>query len=79
MARDIYFNKARVNWYNEWHRQIQNDHWRMIDIDSYEYCNECRNGIAIIETTYDVGKYNKLRSQKLMPFWRKLTLFLRDL
>ncbi len=42
MARDIYFNKARVNWYNEWHRQIQNDHWRMIDIDSYEYCNECR-------------------------------------
>ncbi len=60
MARDIYFNKARVNWYNEWHRQIQNDHWRMIDIDSYEYCNECRNGIAIIETTYDVGKYNKV-------------------
>ncbi len=33
MARDIYFSKARVNWYNEWHRQIQNDHWRMIDID----------------------------------------------
>ena len=32
----------------------------MIDIDSYEYCNECRNGIAIIETTYDVGKYNKV-------------------
>jgi hypothetical protein len=60
VARDIYFSKARVNWYNEWHRQIQNDHWRMIDLDSYEYCNECRNGIAIIETTYDVGKYNKV-------------------
>ena len=60
MARDIYFNKARVNWYNEWHRSIQNDHWRMIDLDSYEYCNDCRNGIAIIETTYDVGKYNKV-------------------
>ena len=31
----------------------------MIDLDSYEYCNKCNNGIAIIETTYDVGKYNK--------------------
>jgi len=60
MARDIYFSKARVNWYNEWHRQVQNDNWRMIDIDSYEYCNKCNNGIAIIETTYDVGKYNKV-------------------
>jgi hypothetical protein len=60
VARDIYFSKARVNWYNEWHRQVQNDDWRMIDIDSYEYCNKCNNGIAIIETTYDVGKYNKV-------------------
>ena len=61
MARDIYFNKARVNWYNEWHRYVQDDSkFRMIDIDSYEYCSKCRNGIAIIETTYDVGKYNKI-------------------
>jgi hypothetical protein len=59
MAREIYFSKARVNWYNEWHREVQDDHWRMIDIDSYEYCRLCNNGIAIIETTYDVGKYNK--------------------
>jgi len=60
MARDIYFNQARVNWYNEWHRQVQNDHWRMIDLDAYEYCLKCRNGIAIMESTYDVGKYNKV-------------------
>jgi hypothetical protein len=61
MARDIYFNKARVNWYNEWHRYVQDDSkFRMIDIDSYEYCSRCRNGIAIIESTYDVGKYNKV-------------------
>jgi hypothetical protein len=32
----------------------------MIDLDSYEYCSKCRNGIAIIESTYDVGKYNKV-------------------
>ena len=61
MARDIYFNRARVNWYNEWHRYVQDDSkFRMIDIDSYEYCSKCRNGIAIIESTYDVGKYNKV-------------------
>ena len=61
MARDIYFNKARVNWYNEWHRKVQdNSKFRMIDIDSYEYCGKCNNGVAVIETTYDVGKYNKV-------------------
>jgi len=61
VARDIYFSKARVNWYNEWHRHIQDDScFRMIDLDSYEYCSKCRNGIAIIESTYDVGKYNKV-------------------
>ena len=61
MAKDIYFNQARVNWYNECHRYVQDDSkFRMIDIDSYEYCSKCKNGIAIIETTYDVGKYNKI-------------------
>jgi len=61
MAKDIYFNQAIVNWYNEWHRHIQEDScFRMIDLDSYEYCSKCRNGIAIIESTYDVGKYNKV-------------------
>ena len=64
MAKDIYFNQARVNWYNEWHRYVQDESkdnkFRMIDVDSYEYCSRCRNGIAIIETTYDVGKYNKI-------------------
>ena len=61
MAKDIYFNQERVNWYNEWHRHIQDDScFRMIDLDSYEYCSKCRNGIAIIESTYDVGKYNKV-------------------
>jgi hypothetical protein len=61
MAKDIYFNQARVNWYNEWHRKVQNNSkFRMIDIDSYEYCGKCNNGVAVIETTYDVGKYNKI-------------------
>jgi hypothetical protein len=32
----------------------------MIDIDSYEYCGKCNNGVAVIETTYDAGKYNKV-------------------
>jgi hypothetical protein len=32
----------------------------MIDIDSYEYCGKCNSGVAVIETTYDVGKYNKV-------------------
>ena len=61
MAKDIYFNQSRVNWYNEWHRKIQdNSKFRMIDIDSYEYCGKCNSGVAVIETTYDVGKYNKV-------------------
>jgi hypothetical protein len=61
MAKDIYFNQARVNWYNEWHRKVQDtSQFRMIDIDSYEYCGRCNNGVAVIETTYDVGKYNKV-------------------
>ena len=61
MAKELYVNQARVNWSNEWQRYVQDDSkFRMIDIDSYEYCSKCRNGIAIIETTYDVGKYNKV-------------------
>ena len=61
MAKDIYFNQARINWYNEWHMKVQdNSQYRMIDIDSYEYCGKCNNGVAVIETTYDVGKYNKV-------------------
>ena len=34
MAKDIYFNQARVNWYNEWHRHVQDDSFFAVyDID----------------------------------------------
>jgi len=57
VARYNYFNGG--DHYSEWHRQHEN--CAMIDIDSVEIClnKGCWQPLAIIETVYDVGKYNK--------------------
>jgi hypothetical protein len=57
MARYNYFNGG--DHYSEWHRS--NEGIGMIDIDSVEICTNkgCWQPLAIIETVFDVGKYNK--------------------
>ena len=57
MARYNYFNGG--DHYSEWHRS--NEGIGMIDIDSIEICTNkgCWQPLAIIETVFDVGKYNK--------------------
>jgi hypothetical protein len=58
MARWNFFNKG--DHYSEWHRKITKP-IAMIDIDSVPICHRkgCWKPLAIVETVFDTGKYNK--------------------
>ena len=58
MARWNYFNRGSI--YSEWNRFIE-DPIAMIDIDSVPICfrKGCWKPLAIIETVFDTGKYDK--------------------
>ena len=52
--------------YSKWHRTLADD-LTYIDVDALEYCQRCREPLALIEIARDVGQ-----SFKATPVLRKL-------
>lgn len=54
MTRDERFGERDLT-YSRWHRSLE-DELTYIDIDACEYCENCREPLALIETAMDVGQ-----------------------